>query len=108
MKIYQLHEYGGQWEDAHDFIIGSYLKREDALEAKWNAQLEEKLLIEYSERCEDCPFIGEPAYDFMECGFPNYCSEMELEETEHGFDCKNYYYKWDESSFEIVEVEVEE
>ena len=31
MKIYQLHEYGGQWEDSFDYIIDSYLKKERAV-----------------------------------------------------------------------------
>ena len=108
MKIYQLHEYGGEWEDRYDHIIGSYLKKERAQEEKWKAQLKEKLLIEHSERCEDCPFIGESTYNFIENRYSDYCSKMDLEETECGYDCKNYYYKWDKSSFKIVEVEVEE
>ena len=32
MKIYQLHKFGGEWEDSYDYIIGSYLRKERAEE----------------------------------------------------------------------------
>lgn len=31
MKIYQIHEYGGEWEDKYDWIVGSYLSEERAM-----------------------------------------------------------------------------
>ena len=30
MKIYQIHDYGGEWEDRFDYIVGSYLSKEKA------------------------------------------------------------------------------
>lgn len=42
MKIYQLHEYGGEWEDRYDYIIGSYLRKERAEEEKVKAEKMEK------------------------------------------------------------------
>lgn len=31
MKIYQIHEYGGEWKDSYDFIVGSFVSRERAI-----------------------------------------------------------------------------
>lgn len=110
MKIYQLHKYSGEWEDFHDYIIGSYLKKERAEEEKKKAEAEEKELIERSHRCANCPFLEE---DFKNLNdllseYPDYCTEAKLEDEDYGIDCENYYTHWDESTFEILEVEVEE
>lgn len=112
MKIYQLHEYSGEWEDFRDHIRGSYLRKERAEEEKVKAEEFEKILVERSDRCNKCPFID---YDnaflkinelIQKCS--DYCSLVELEETDYGINCQNYYHCWDESTFEIKEVEVEE
>ena len=57
MKIYQLHEYGGEWEDSYDYIIGSYLRKERAEEEKIKAEVKDNKLVEHSNRCWACPFI---------------------------------------------------
>lgn len=110
MKIYQLHEYSGEWEDYRDRIIGSYLRKERAEEEKIGAEAREKELIECSHRCVNCPFLEE---DFKNLNdllseYPDYCTEAKLEETDYGIDCENYHIHWDESTFEILEVEVED
>ena len=110
MKIYQLHEFGGQWEDSYDHLIGSYLHKERAEEEKIKAEIKEKELRERDKRCKDCPFLEgtfENINDLLS-KHPNYCTELKLEETDYGLDCENYHFHWDESSFEIREVEVEE
>lgn len=106
MKIYQLHEYGGEYEDHYDYIIGSYLRKKRAEEEKTKAEAKEKELREHHKRCNSCPFI-ETQTNLLN-SFPNYCSEARLEETECGIDCENFYLKWDESIFKIEIVEVEE
>ena len=112
MKIYQLHEYSGEWEDFRDRIIGSYLRKERAEEEKAKSETREKELIEHGQRCARCPFLE------FEVAFSNidellqehsyYCSEAKLENGNYGINCSNYYYKWDEATFEVKEVEVEE
>ena len=110
MKIYQLHEYSGEWEDFRDYICGSYLRKERAEEEKVKAETEEKRLMEYSKRCLYCPFLEEEADVLKDLlsEHSDYCSEMKLEATEYGYSCQNYFVKYDNSTFEIKEVEVEE
>ena len=112
MKIYQLHEYSGLWEYFHDYIIGSYLRKERAEEELDKAKTEEEELREKNNKCSECPFLGEPFCDLdkLISEHNNYCSEKELEDSglKYGICCNNYYLKWQDSTFEIKEVEVEE
>lgn len=111
MKIYQLHEFGGEWEDRYDIIIGSYLRKERAEEEKGKAEIKEEELIKHSKRCRACPFIEEESLlslDKLKSLYPDYCEKMKLEESSYGIGCENFYMKWNESYFEIKEVEVEE
>ena len=109
MKIYQLHEYSGEWEDFQDCIIGSYFSKQRAEEEKAKAEAEEKELMEHSNRCNGCPFLDEyngcNLDDLME-EYPDYCPDIELNKTMWGVHCENHYCKWDESTFVIKEVEV--
>lgn len=111
MKIYQLHEYSGEWEDATDYIRGSYLRKERAEEEKAKAEEFEKILRERSDKCNKCPvFCEDPflsATDLIE-KHSDYCDLMELDDSDYGVNCMNYAFKWDFSTFKIVEVEVEE
>lgn len=106
MKIYQLHEYSGEWEDYRDRIIGSYLRKERAEEEKAKAEAKEKELVEQSNKCDDCPYLYD-AYITNE-ELLSYCSKAKLEEDDDDINCANYYSHWDEATFEIKEVEVEE
>ena len=110
MKIYQLHEYSGEWEDFRDRIIGSYLRKEKAEEEKSKAEAKEKALTEHNDRCADCPFLYATiaAVDGLLDEYPDYCNESKLHEDECGIECDNYYSHFYTSTFEIKEVEVEE
>lgn len=109
MTIYQLHKYSGEYDDFRDYIIGSYLRKERAEEEKIEAEAKERELIEHSERCENCPFLESSlAIDKLLSMYQDYCSETELEEDECGIRCDNYIRFWDESTFEIKEIEIEE
>lgn len=110
MKIYQLHEYSGEYEDYRDRIIGSYFLRIRAEEEKAKAEAREKELYEHGRRCYFCPFLdySHAKIDDLLKKYPNYCSEAKLEESEWGIYCENYCSHWDEATFEIQEVEVEE
>lgn len=37
-----------------------------------------------------------------------YCRDAKITEDRFGYDCENYCYDWDEATYEIKEVEVEE
>lgn len=112
MKIYQLHEYSGEWEDFRDRIIGSYLRKERSEEEKDRAEAREKELIEHGNKCAYCPFLDfdDVFSDLTKLlsEYPDYCTKAKLENTEYGINCENYYHKWDEATFEVTEVEVEE
>ena len=111
MIIYQLHECGGEWEDYHDYIIGSYLRKERAEEEKTKAEAKEKELIEHGKRCQNCPFLGEEFEDLdnLMSEYSDYCNEAKLvDEGDYGVGCENYYLHWNENSFYVKEVEVEE
>lgn len=113
MKIYQLHEYSGEWEDFHDYIIGSYLRKERAEEEKAKKEAKEAELIKRSHKCNNCPFIetDEDIGDLL-LMYPDYCSSIKLEKyddyDENVYYCDNHYYHWDEATFKIIEEEVEE
>lgn len=105
MKIYQLHKYSGSYEDFSDDIIGSYLKPERAKEELGKAEKEEKKLRKEGRKCNSCPFVNYGiSYD------PDFECENKAIETDAsvGYYCKNWYCHWDDATFEITEVEVEE
>lgn len=108
MKIYQLHKYGGEWEDHFDYIIGSYLRKERAEEEKAKYEAKEKVVMEQSKKCEDCPYLYDAYITNDE--LLSYCPNAKLEKNEfnNDIDCQNYYVTWDEAYFKIEEVEVEE
>jgi len=41
MKIYQIHERGGEWEDYYDYIASSYLSEEKAIAEKERLEKEQ-------------------------------------------------------------------
>lgn len=111
MKIYQLHEYGGEYEDYFDRIIGSYLHKERAEEEKFRAETEERILTEQAEKCENCPFLTEQFSDLDKLwkAWNGYCCEAKLREDIDGsIYCCCSCCKREDLSFEIKEVEVEE
>ncbi len=112
MIIYQLHKYYGEWENFHDRIIGSYLRKERAEEEKAKAEAKEKELREQSKKCQDCPFEDDESrfvnFNDLLAEYSDYCAEADLKESGDGIYCENYYTMWDESTFEIEEIEVEE
>lgn len=117
MKIYQIHEYGGSWEDAYDYIVGSYLSKDKAIAEKDRLEEEE----EKRRKCGLCPLFNCSGceYDCEECNNSErvertkaYCSRYEPfdndkhDPEEYDFKkCVNYYYG-DNSYFRINEVEV--
>ena len=108
MKIYQLHEYGGEWEDAYDYIIGSYLRKERAEEVMAQAKLQDESDRELSRRCNRCPFTNcwEPD-DKVAKQCEQYCDKFKyIDLGDDGFDCGNYTTHWNDVYFRIEEVEV--
>lgn len=107
MKIYQIHEYEGEYEDYSDTIVSSYLDYNKALSEKERLEQEELSLREQGKKCANCPYIGYyyPTKDLVDVD-PGYCNEALLENTEYGVECNNYKSHWDDATFEILEVNV--
>ena len=111
MTIYQLHEYGGEWEDKYDYIIGSYLRKERAEEEKMRAEQAEILRQQQAKKCADCPLCNEFYFDYFEdvakaCA--RYCDKFDRNDFKNGMSCNNYHCQWDSNLYRIEPVEVEE
>lgn len=111
MKIYQIHEYGGSWEDAYDYIIGSYLHKERAeLALKEFIKREEEL-----KNCNKCPLYYCPLdCDGIDCGTKQ-CDEFIIKRTKEYCKeykptkkdkCANFTHYYEDSDFRLEEVEV--
>lgn len=109
MTIYQLHKRSGQYSSYSDEIIGSFLFKEKAELEKLRAEQEEKLLKEKSEKCRNCPFldISKSKLSTLIRKYGKYCSNHNLEQDDTGcVDCNNFFLKWDDTKFEITELDV--
>ena len=110
MKIYQLHKYGGKWEEAYDYIIGSYFRKERAEEEKMKAELQDAADKHLSHHCSNCPMVdGWSLNDEVAKKCERYCDKFKYVDLgDDGFDCDNYTTHWYDVYFRIEEVEVEE
>ena len=111
MIIYQLHEYGGEWEDKYDYIIGSYLSKARAEEEKTKKEQAEALNQRHSKKCSNCP-IDNYYFDDVEAvieACAKYCDQFDRVDNEYAdVYCRNYHCTWDENLYRIETVEVEE
>ena len=109
MKIYQLHKYGGEWEDRYDDIINSYLHK-DIAEAMLNVyKTLDAVECAHSRRCSRCPIWGQIGdnVEIIAKKCADYCDQFKRESYEDGsLDCCNWMSHRDESNFRIEEVEV--
>ena len=109
MKIYQLHQCGGEWEDHFDYIVGSYLRKERAEEEKERREHKEKEYRELSRHCSGCPILNDGDDDKIIRMCKKYCDKfMYVDLDDYGFTCTNYAVNWNNAYFRIEEVEVEE
>lgn len=111
MRIYQIHEYGGEWEDAYDYIVGSYLSEERAKAEMKQLEKEEKELLNWSLRCHECP-LHIPYNEDVDMN--KYCNKYEpFDSSKHSLEdyygdeeCVNEYWNHEDSWFKLEEVEV--
>lgn len=119
MIIYQVHEYGGSYEDFSDYIRFTYLDSLKAIAKK--EELEAKELVD--RMCNSCPLDYCPEDCDMECKdckvdtriarAIKYCNRCDIEkivckdeEDEYYTRCKNRSGHFDDNYFKIEEVEV--
>lgn len=120
MKIYQLHEYSGEFDSYNDHLVGTYA-------LKLRAELEMEKLIErnnQASKCNNCPIIYCPDDCQLDCDDNERCDKYRIEEATKlcdrflpstrtcSFDddsdtltCENYSY-WYEYEYKVKEVEV--
>ena len=112
MKIYQIHETVGQWEDYFDYIVGTYLHKDRAESEVQKLVTKEVDRQERYRKCSNCPIIDNDlqsdTLEYAQHACSNYCSNAQIYEDKFGYDCENYEGNYDNSSFRIDEVEVEE
>lgn len=110
MKIYQIHEYSGEYEDYRDRIVGSYLNEDKAIAKIAEFQHIEAERQVKSNHCSLCPIDDVDTMsedlDTVVRICSKYCSNAKITEDVYGYDCENYYSSWDEATYEIKEVEV--
>ena len=109
MKIYQIHEYGGELEDYRDYVVGSYLLYEKANAEKERLEHEEEQL----RKCGSCPLYFCPDncnYDCEDCldyrveKAKEYCDMYEYSEDKDR--CTNRCFRFYDINYRIEEVEV--
>ena len=112
MKIYQIHEYSGEYEDYQDCIVGSYLNKEKAIAKKEEFQHTEDERWIKTKNCSLCPINDSDTmaenFDIVVQICSEYCSSAKITDDCYGYNCENYYCYWDKATYEIKEVEVEE
>ena len=111
MKIYQIHKYGGEWEDAYDYLVGSYLRKERAEEVMAEKQEENQRREEYVRHCNHCPYcdyFDQNDNKALADKMREYCDHSDIKCDSDGelfCDAGDFYSE--EGYFRIEEVEVE-
>lgn len=110
IKIYQIHETGGEYEDYFDNIVGSYLHKEKAKQEleKFKDALSERRM--YYQKCSDCPAqFGCLEDEIDEIRESCDCFAAEFDDESLIEFCKNAVYSYDESvRYEIEEADVDD
>ena len=99
MKIYQVIEFGGEYDDYYEFVIGTFLNEEKAI-AEMNNQIEKQKSFENKyKKCTQCDY-DETRLN-KECFKQFYDEDMILE----NYHCDNFIYV-EEKDYKIEEFEV--
>ena len=112
MKIYQIHRYGGDWEDYRDHIVGSYISYEKAdIEMERLKKEEEQL-----RKCGSCPLYFCPedcdghncdnCIDYRVKKAKEYCDRYKPFDKGEDDCCVNRRFVFYDINYKIEEVEV--
>ena len=110
MKVYQIHEFGGQWEDSYDYIVGTYLYKDRAQSVMQKlVDVEESYQKRY-ENCQNCPIgdldLNAGNLEDMKHACSTYCMHSQIEKDLYGFFCNNEESYKDDNHYRIDEIEV--
>lgn len=103
MVVYQIHERGGSYEDAYDFIRATYLSKEKAekeLAVLVDAEADRNKL---AEKCNKCPVYG-VLYEKVKNKVKRYCALFDYDDSVK--KRRNREERWDEVNFYLKTVEV--
>lgn len=116
MIIYQIHEYYGEYEDACDEIVGTFLHEERAVKELVALEQKERSRRMQSEKCTFCPCHNhdyESVEEIME-NSRKYCSDFDsLTITDNDGNveaiyCCNCLYNVGNTRYKIEKIEVNE
>lgn len=109
MKVYQIHEIGGQYENYYNDIVGSYECPNRMQQELERLIKNEQHLFEHGEKCAHCP-ITNGCKDMTEAfsAVKDYCSEHNLKEYNGHIYCNNYLIVSDRLTYKADVIEVEE
>lgn len=106
MKIHQIHETGGEWEDSYDNIVSSHLNARKAEVECQKLRVEENKRIERARKCNDCPLYrdawSEPQEQTIKMT-KRYCQYYEYDGEKY---CANWESDMEERHFDVREVKV--
>lgn len=125
MKIYQVIEYGGEWEDSYEIVAGTYIIKSNA-ELKL-LELEDKKTegLKRGKRCEHCEnhweesenkrYLQEIGLELRKkCRFAKISIEKykvtrrDGDEEGYSMHCENFVYSQEDVGYKIKEFEIED
>lgn len=110
MKIYQIHETGGQWEDYFDYIVGTYLHKDRAESEMQKLVDKEECRRKGRRKCRGCPINHTNSVDdsleAMQKACSEYCNVADIQEDSDYCYCENEVTHWDDNDYHIKEIEV--
>lgn len=118
MKIYQIHESSGMYDDYIERIVGSYLNKEKAIAKMEELKRINKKKLNQCDKCSECPIweidISDTLNSIMKKCF-KHCRKARIKEEyswyyekSYEYYCDNYQGYCEECDYTIEEVEVEE
>lgn len=111
MTIYLVKECSGQYEDYSEYIRYCTSNKAKAKNKKTELEQQHKLQVEQSKKCWGCEAdcFNKKDYDKIKEMVKSHCNIFKIEIYDDGsYGCENCYHLWNESTFEIVEMECEE
>lgn len=105
ITVYQVHEYQGEFEDATDVIVASYIDYEVAKKKMEDLKCKEKVRRMLFEKCKNCILMDdEKAY--LDPQNKHYCEHMHIAETKWGPYCENEVNDSNQIRYQIIPVQV--
>lgn len=99
MVIYQIHEYGGAYEDSFDILRGTYFNKKNAQKKLHELTNEFGALMKQVEKCRKCSELSLREREKRSCflGDDGYCENE-----------PDYFSETDTTGYEIVTVETDD